>query len=225
MAYNDFPNESAENFDQKWLCVLLVDVSSSMSDEALMRVNEELRNLYRLVKEDETSSQSFELCVMTFGQEVKILQWPALVESFSMPNVVRENGVVQAIDNAVEMINARKHWYKETQQQFYRPCLFLVTNEADEKLLHCDELKHIKEEVQKQRFDLLMVGMDGSSVYTHSSEIEIKMKDDRSLAQILFSMWRIIKWSDDACEMPLSNAPITGIVLPPDDTWMESFEN
>lgn len=225
MAYNDFPNESSVNFDQKWLCVLLIDVSSSMSDEALLRVNEELHNLYKLVKEDVTSCQSFELCVMSFGQEVKILQWPALVESFSMPNVVRENGVVQAIDNAVEMINARKHWYKETQQQFYRPCLFLVTNEADEKLLHCDELKHLKEDVQLRKFDFLMVGTDGSSVHAHSSEIEIRMKDDRSLAQLLFSMWRIIKWGDYACEMPLSDGPVTGMVLPPDDTWMDDFEN
>lgn len=222
MAKNDFTGEDSVTFDSKWLCVLLIDVSASMSDEALLRVNEELRNLHRLIKEDETSSQRFELCVMAFGQEVKILQWPALVENFSMPNVVRENGVVQAIDNAVEMINARKHWYKEIQQPFYRPCLFLVTNEADEKMLYWDGLKHLKVDVQNREIDFMMIGMNGSSVHAHSSEIEIRMKDDRSLAQMLFSMWSIIKWGNDACEMPLPDGQVTGMVLPPDG--MVDFE-
>lgn len=204
MATNDFPNECSVNFDQKWLCVLLVDVSASMSDEALMKVNEGLRKLHRLVKEDKTSSQCFELCVMTFGQEVKTLQEPALVENFTMPKVVREDGIIHAIDCAVEKINARKCWYKETGQIFYRPCLFLVTNEADEKLLHCDELKHLKEDVQLRKFDFLMVGMNGSSVHAHSTEIEIRMKDDRSLAQMLFSVWRRVYCNNWDCEAPMS---------------------
>ena len=214
MTRNDFSVESAENFETKRLCILLIDISASMSDEALAKLNEELRNLYRLVKEDETSSERFEFCVMSFGQEVKTLQEPALVENFTMPKVVREDGIIYAIDCAVEKINARKRWYKDTGQIFYRPCLFLVTNKADEKLIHCDELKHLQEEVQKKRFDFLMVGMDGSSVYAHSSEIEIRMKDDRSLAQMLFSMWRIIKWGDDACEMPLSDDFFTAMQEP-----------
>ena len=88
-----------------------------------------------------------------------------------------------------------------------------MTNKADEKLLHCDELKQLTEDVQHRKYDFLMVGMNGSSVHAHSSEIEIRMKDDRSLAQILFSMWRIIKWGDYACEMPLSDdVYTTGII-------------
>ena len=210
MANNDFSVESAENFEQKWFCCFLIDISSSMSDEDLAKLNEELRNLYRLIKEDETLSQRCELCVMTFGQEVITLQEPALVESFTMPKVVREDGIIHAINCAVEKIKKRIHWYKETGQVYYRPCLFLVTNEVDEKLLHCDELKHFIEEVQLRKFDSLMVGMNGSSVHAHSSDIEIRMKDNRSLAQMLFS--RIIKWGDDACEMPWSDDNLTGWV-------------
>lgn len=206
------------NYEQKWFCLFLIDVSTSMSDEALEGLNEELRNLHRLINEDETSSQRIVLCIMTFGQDVKILQTPALVEDFTMPKVVRENGVVQAIDDAIELINARKHWCNETGQPYYRPCLFLVTNEADEKLLHCDELKHLKEDVQHRKYDFLMIGMNGSSVYAHSSEIEIRMKDERSLAQMLFSAWRGVTWDDWGCEAPmeLSDDTTTG--------WIEPFD-
>ena len=69
-----------------------------------------------------------------------------------------------------------------------------------------------------------MVGMNGSSVHANSYGIKIRMKDDRSLAQMLFSMWRIIKWSDDACEMPLSDGPLTGLTEPPLEGWVDSFE-
>ena len=212
MAHNDFLFEERTNYEQKWLWLFLIDVSASMGDEALAKLNEELRNLYRLVKEDETSRQRIELCVMTFGQEVKTIQEPVLVENFTMPKVVREDGIIHAIDCAVEKINARKRWYKETGQIFYRPCLFLVTNEADEKLLHRDEMKQLKEDVQLRKFDFLMVGMNGSSVHANSYSINIRMKEDRSLSQMLFSMWRIVKWGDDACEMPLSDDNLTGWV-------------
>jgi len=224
MVNIDFSFEEETNFEQKWFCLFLIDISASMSDEALERVNEELRNLHRLINEDETSSQRFVLCIMTFGQDVRILQKPALVENFTMPKIVREGGIIHAIDYAIEVINARKHWCNETGQPYYRPCLFLVTNEADEKLLHCDELKQLKEDVQLRKFDFLMVGMNGSSVHANSYGIKIRMKDDRSLAQMLFSMWRIIKWGDDACEMPLSDGPLTGLIEPPLEGWVDSFE-
>ena len=216
MAHNDFLFEEETNFEQKWFCLFLIDVSTSMSDEALERVNEELRNLHRLINEDETLGQRIVLCIMTFGQNVKTLQKPALVENFTMPKVVREDGIVHAIDYAIEVINARNLWCNETGQPYYRPCLFLVTNKADEEVFHCGELKHLKEDVQHRKYDFLMIGMDGSSVHAHSSEIEIRMKDDRRLAQMLFSKWDIIKWGDYACEMPLSDDNLTG--------WIQSFE-
>lgn len=203
MAENDFSAESVVNFEQKWFCVFLIDVSASMCEDALLRVNEELRNLHKLVKEDAVSSQRIEFCIMTFGQDVRILQKPALVENFTMPKVVRDTGIIYAINSAVEAIYARKRWYKETCQVFYRPCLFLVTNEADEKTLNFDEIKHIKEDVQHCEFDFLMVGMNGSSVHAHSSEIEIRMKDERSLAQILFAVWRRTCYNDWDCEAPM----------------------
>lgn len=215
MPTADFLKESAENFEQKWFCLLLIDISHSMSDEALERVNEELFNLYRLIKEDETSSQLFELCVMTFGQEVKILQEPALVENFTMPKVVREDGVIRAIDYAVEKINARKRWYKETGQVFYRPCVFLVTDKAKEELLRREDMRQLNDDLQQKKYDLLIVGMNGSSVYAYSSGMKINLKETGSLVQTLFSVWSMVRWGDDACEMPLSDDTLTGLIEPP----------
>ena len=204
--------ESAENFETKWLCILIIDVSASMNDKALERVNEELCNLYRLIKKDETSSQRFVLCIMTFGQDVKILQKPELVENFTMPKVVREDGIIHALDYGIEVINARKQWCKETGQTYYRPCLFLVTNEADEKILYIDELMQLKEDVQNGKYDFLVIGMNGSSVYAHHSNVEIRLKDNRNLAQLLYSAWNCVSFDPEGPWTTPSDDVLTGMV-------------
>lgn len=221
MVKDNFSFEEMTNFEQKWFCLFLIDVSVSMSDEALMKVNEELQRLHRLVKEDVTSSQRFVLCVMTFGQDVKMIQTPALVENFTMPTVVREAGVTQAIFDAVEVINARKQWCKETGQLYYRSCLILVTDGAKEELLRREDMRRLNDDLQQKKYDLLIVGMNGSSVYAHSAGMKINLKENRSLAQMLFSVWGTVKWGDDACEMPLSDAPFTGLIEPPLTGWVD----
>lgn len=212
MVKDNFSFEEMTNFEQKWFCLFLIDVSVSMSDEALMKVNEELQRLHRLVKEDVTSSQRIVLCVMTFGQDVKVIQTPALVENFTMPTVFREGEVTHAIYAAVEVIKAREQWCKETGQCYYRPCLILVTDEADEKLFRSEDMRHLNDDLQQKKYDCLIVGMNGSSVYAHSTGMKINLKETRSLAQMLFSVWGTVKWGYDACERPLTDDFLTGLV-------------
>lgn len=223
MVKDNFSFEEMTNFEQKWFCLFLIDVSVSMSDEALMKVNEELQRLHRLVKEDVTSSQRFVLCVMTFGQDVKVIRTPALVENFTMPTVVREGEVTHAIYAAVEVIKAREQWCKETGQNYYRSCLILVTDEAKEELLRREDMRRLNDDLLQKKYDLLIVGMNGSSVYAHSSGMKINLKETRSLAQMIFSVWSTVKWQDEACARP----PTDEIVTLTDNFltgWIAGFE-
>ncbi len=54
MAKNDFSAETAENYEQKCLCVLLLDVSGSMRGEPINELNKALQEFYNEIKEDET---------------------------------------------------------------------------------------------------------------------------------------------------------------------------
>ena len=102
MAKNDFSAESAENFEQKCLCVLVLDVSGSMREivdksniqytgetvfvdgnrykivsggiSKLDLLNEGLRNFYDEICADVTTSQRLELCIITFNDYVQVLQ-------------------------------------------------------------------------------------------------------------------------------------------------------
>jgi len=163
MATNDFSDEDYITFEQKWLCVLLVDVSASMSDESLLRVNEEICNFFKFIEKDEIALSRLELSVMTFGQDIKILQEPANVNSSAMPQIVRSSDVFHAVDCAVERIKARKRWYKETGQPYYRPLLVLVTSETIDELLQGDQFASIRKDVSEKQYGFLNYGMNDSN--------------------------------------------------------------
>ena len=69
MAKNDFSAESAENFEQKCLCVLVLDVSGSMRGEPIAELNKGLQDFYNEIKEDERNNHDiyaesgFSVCI------------------------------------------------------------------------------------------------------------------------------------------------------------------
>ena len=57
MAKNDFSSEVAENYEQKCLCVLVLDVSGSMHGKRIDELNKGLQDFYNEISADETTSQ------------------------------------------------------------------------------------------------------------------------------------------------------------------------
>lgn len=85
MAKNDFSAETAVNYEQKCLCVLVLDVSGSMRGEPIRALNEGLQAFYQDIYDDDTKSQRIEISIISFNEVVKVLQEPALVENLRCP--------------------------------------------------------------------------------------------------------------------------------------------
>ena len=169
MAKNDFSAESAENFEQKCLCVLVLDVSGSMRGEPIAELNNGLQDFYNEIKEDETTSQRLEVCVMTFNEKVTTLQEPALVENFSMPTLTAKGStaMVDAIKEAIEKVEARKKWYKETGQNYYRPWIILMTDgEPDEGQDIYGMGPRIKSDTEAKKYVFLPIGIQDANMQT-----------------------------------------------------------
>lgn len=191
MAKNDFTGGSSENFEQKWLCVFLIDVSALMEKDSLKKFDKELQNLRQSLMEDPLG-QKTELCILTFGQGFQILQEPTLAESFKMPLLDVYHNYHKALENALiaaaDKIEKRKCWYKETGQIFYRPILVLTTNTIRKELFYSDLLR-LRDDLSARKYDFLNIGVDGSSILAIKDEILIRLKEDRSLFQMLFHVW------------------------------------
>lgn len=130
MAKNDFSSEVAENYEQKCLCVLVLDVSGSMSGSPIRDLNNGLQDFYDEISNDPTTSQRLEVAIVTFSDVVSTIQPPALVENFAMPRLSTGGmtATVSAVREAINLVAARKAWYKTTGQRYYRPWIILMTD-------------------------------------------------------------------------------------------------
>ena len=167
MAKNDFSAEAAENYEQKCLCVLVLDVSGSMRGTPIEELNKGLKDFYEEISSDVTTSQRLEISIITFSNTVITLQEPALVENITMPTLTASGSteMVNAINYAIDMVDARKKWYKETNQNYYRPWIILMTDgEPDDDQDVAGLAQRIQNDTRNKRYAFLPIGVDGANM-------------------------------------------------------------
>lgn len=169
MAKNDFSAESPVNYEQKCLCVLVLDVSGSMRGEPIAELNKGLQDFYNEIQNNETTSQRLEVCLITFNQTVQILQQPALVENFTMPILTASGStaMVDAVNAAIEIVADRKQWYRDQGLNYYRPWIILMTDgEPDEGQDVYGIGPRIKKDTEEKRYVFLPIGIEGANKET-----------------------------------------------------------
>ena len=167
MAKNDFSSEVAENYEQKCLCVLVLDVSGSMRGKRIEELNKGLQDFYNEISGDETTSQRLEVSIITFGSFAKTIQTPKLVENFTMPTLTAEGStvLVSAVNQAIDLVKERKNWYKSTNQTYYRPWIILMTDGEPDDDQNVDKLsERIKQDIQARHYAFLPIGVEGANM-------------------------------------------------------------
>lgn len=167
MAKNDFSAEAAENYEQKCLCVLVLDVSGSMSGEPIQELNKGLQDFYQEIDKDNTTRQRLEVSLITFSHIVNTVQEPALVENFTMPTLSASGStaMVTAVNHAIDKVAARKQWYKDTNQAYYRPWIILMTDgEPDSDQDVAGLAQRIKQDVATKKYAFLPIGVEGAKM-------------------------------------------------------------
>jgi uncharacterized protein YegL len=224
MAKNDFSAESAENFEQKCLCVLVLDVSGSMRGEPIAELNRGLQDFYNEIKEDETSSQKLEVCIMTFNDQVKTLQEPALVDNFTMPTLSAygSTAMVDAVNEAITKVDARKKWYKETGQPYYRPWIILMTDGEPDVGQDVYGLgPRIKSDMESKRYFFLPIGIQDANMET----LEILGGGNKPLKMQGLKFKQFFQWLSASMGTIVNHTEGEKVDLTPDptDNWMDSF--
>ena len=225
MAKNDFSAEAAQNFEQKCLVVLVLDVSGSMTIEhRIDELNKGLQEFYEDITNDETTSQRLEISIITFNHIVKTIQEPALVENFKMPLLVAtgSTAMVNAVNDAIEKVEARKKWYKETGQAYYRPWIILMTDGEPDDDQDVDGLAaRIKQETAGKHFQFMPIGV-GDANMSVLKKIEgnipaAKLQGTRfmSFFQWLSASMSTITSSQEGDTIDISSGA---------DDWMTSFK-
>ncbi len=168
MAKNDFAAEAAQNYEQKCLVVLVLDVSGSMNlEDRIGEMNKGLQEFYNDITDDETASQRLEISVITFNHEVKTILEPSLVTNFQMPTLTARGttAMVTAVNEAIDKVEARKKWYKDTGQAYYRPWIVLMTDGEPDEDQDVDGLAaRIKQETEGKHFQFMPIGVGDANM-------------------------------------------------------------
>ena len=195
MAKNDFSSEAAQNYEQKCLCVLVLDTSASMNEivddtgvvptgktifvdgktydvvdggvSKLDGLRAGLRSFYDEIQDDDAASQKLEICVVTFNDIVTMIQAPSLISECEPPTLKADGdtALVAAVEEAIDIVEARKKWYRETGQAYYRPWIILLTDgEPSDGEGIPDLAARIHQDTENKRYVILPIGVDNADM-------------------------------------------------------------
>ena len=249
MANNDFSAEVAENYEEKCLCVLVLDISGSMSEivddtgtqdtgktvymdgktynivtggvSKLDNLIIGLRQFYDDIENDETTSQRLEVAVITFNDVVEVVQYPSLITNCKMPKLAAsgDTALVDAVNNAIEMVDARKRWYKKTNQPYYRPWIILMTDGEPNEGQDIQTLANrIKIDIEDKRYEFLPIGVDNANMST------LTMLDSRALKLKGTKFSAFFKWLSASMSTVVKSAGEQTVDLRSGSSdWMEMY--
>lgn len=167
MSYFDYSLEP-ENHESKCLCVLVLDTSSSMGDPnfsptPIEELNESVKDFYKDIISDFTTSQRLELAIISFNNKITLLREPNLIENYDM-KPLKTSGttkMVDAVNEAINITEHRKKWYRDTNQPYYRPWIILITDGSPDEDQDIEGLsKKINEFTKEKKFIFYALGIN-----------------------------------------------------------------
>jgi len=206
--------EFAENPEPRCPCILLLDVSRSMTGRPIEQLNEGLRVFRRQLAEDSLAMKRVELAVITFG--------PVTVEtdfqsaSKYQPRELKPDGVTpigSAIEKAIFMLRERKARYKTNGISYYRPWIFMITDGSPTDYWE-NAKRMIKEGEENKEFMFYAVGVESADMKVLSNlSVRTPLKL-RGLAFKELFAWLSASLSSISRSNPGDSVPLTNPVAP-----------
>ena len=207
--------EFAENPEPRCACLLLLDVSGSMTGQPIQQLNDGLAYFKQCIEGDTLASLRTEIGVVSFSNfPVKVHDF-STVDAFTPPALVAGGGTVisTAIDAALDMVEERKATYRANGITYYRPWVWLI---CDGKPEHDDlnDWERAKDRVKQAESDnqvaFFVVGVEGADMTELDSignrqALKLRGLDFNSMFQWLSSSMSSVSQSQPSDAVPLSN--------------------
>jgi uncharacterized protein YegL len=121
--------DSNANRQPRCPCVLVLDASSSMSGDAIAKLNAAVATLPEEMKTDKLAIKRVEVAIVSFPP-VRTAQQFVTMEAFVPPKLVASGSTPlgAAVKHALNLIEERKAAYRAQHLEWFRPWLFVVTD-------------------------------------------------------------------------------------------------
>ena len=204
-------NSFAENPEPRVPCVLVLDVSGSMTGQSIDELNDGIRAFKDALNEDKLASKRVEPAIVTFGNSVQTLVDFGTAESF-YPPILEADGLTpmgEAVNRALDILEQRKSEYKKNGIAYYRPWVFLISDGTPTDSWQAAAAR-AKEGDTARSFAFFSVGVGGADLgilgeFTNRKPLMLKGLMFRELFVWLSSSLRSVSRSNPGDDVPLSN--------------------
>ncbi len=213
--------ETPENYEQKCLCVLVLDVSGSMGGQPINELNKGLQEFHQEILQDFVAAQRLEVAIITFGSSINTVQEPGLVNNFQMPTLSTSGTtkLVDAVRMAMTMVESRKQWYKTTGQNYYRPMIVLITDGEPDGDQDVNGLSfEVQSGVDNKKFMFYALGVRG---YNHTKLASITPVNMPPLPLDGYKFSEFFKWLSNSIGIITKSKEGEILALPPVSGWTQ----
>jgi len=153
----------AENPEQRCPCLLLLDVSGSMSGQPIAELNEGLKQFKDELLADPLAAKRVEVAIVTFGPVDVVVDFQS-ADTFQPPHLVPRGDTPMgaAIERSLALVQARKEAYRQNGIDYYRPWVFLITDGAPTDSWQRSAAL-VREGEATRQFQFFAVGVQGAN--------------------------------------------------------------
>lgn len=155
-------NDFADNPEPRCPCVLLLDISGSMTGEPINQLNAGLVTFKDELASDALAMKRVEVGIVTFGP-VNVHTPFSSASNFFPPQLQAQGDTPMgaAIVQAISMVEDRKKEYKANGIAYYRPWIFLITDGAPTDPYE-QAAAAVREGEASKKFAFFAVGVKGA---------------------------------------------------------------
>ncbi|EAW37527.1 VWA domain-containing protein [Lyngbya sp. PCC 8106] len=169
--------EFAENPEPRCPCVLLLDTSASMQGVPIDALNDGLNTFRHDLARDELAKKRVEVAIISFDNQVKIVQDFVTADQFEPPLLTAQGQTFMgtAINQALDLVAARKAEYRNNGIAYYRPWVFLITDgepQGESERMAEQAAERIKQEEGNKQVAFFAVGVEGANMERLSLIVE-----------------------------------------------------
>jgi uncharacterized protein YegL len=183
-----------------------------MAGEPIRELNEGIQQYREELASDGIASKRVEVAIVTFGEEVTTVVDFTTAAGFHAPTLFASGltPMGQAVNQAIDMIDARKQVYKANGIAYYRPWIFLITDGGPNDEGWEKAAERAVREHNAKKFSFFGVGVGGADMerlkqFCVREPLMLKGVRFRELFLWLSSSQKAVSRSTPGEEVPLQN--------------------